>query len=37
MVVHFLAAGMVGMQPILTFVSVGALAQWTKLRHGGPG
>jgi len=31
-----LAAWLVGLQPILTFVSVGELAQWTKLRHGGP-
>ena len=25
-----------GKQPILTFVTVGELAQWTKLRHWGP-
>jgi hypothetical protein len=26
----------VGKQPILTFVTVGELAQWTKLRYWGP-
>jgi predicted nucleic acid-binding protein len=31
-----LAARLVGKQPILTFVTVGELAQWTKLRHWGP-
>lgn len=31
-----LAARLVGRQPILTFVTVGELAQWTKLRHWGP-
>jgi hypothetical protein len=31
-----LAARLVGMQPILTFVTVGERAQWTKLRHWGP-
>jgi len=31
-----LPARLVGWQPILTFVSVGELAQRTKLRHGGP-
>jgi predicted nucleic acid-binding protein len=30
-----LAARLVGRQPILTFVTVGELAQWTKLRHWG--
>jgi toxin FitB len=27
----------VGEQSVLTFVTVGELAQWTKLRHWGPG
>jgi hypothetical protein len=27
----------VGIQPTLTFVTAGELAQWTKLRHWGPG
>ena len=31
-----LAARLVGKQPILTFVTAGELAQWTKLRHWGP-
>jgi predicted nucleic acid-binding protein len=31
-----LATRLVGKQPILTFVTVGELAQWTKLRHWGP-
>lgn len=31
-----LAARLVGKQPVLTFVTVGELAQWTKLRHWGP-
>ena len=31
-----LAARLVGTQPILTFVTGGELAQWTKLRHWGP-
>jgi predicted nucleic acid-binding protein len=31
-----LATRLVGRQPILTFVTVGELAQWTKLRHWGP-
>lgn len=31
-----LAARLVGKQPILAFVTVGELAQWTKLRHWGP-
>jgi predicted nucleic acid-binding protein len=30
-----LAARLVGKQPILTFVTVGELVQWTKLRHWG--
>ena len=30
------AARLVGNPPILTFVTVGELAQWTKLRHWGP-
>src|SRR5882724_12007501 len=32
-----LAARLVGKQPILTFVTAGELARWTKLRHRGPG
>ena len=32
-----LAARLVGKQPILTFVTAGELARWTKLRHWGPG
>jgi len=31
-----LAARLVGRQPILTFVTVGELAQWTKRRHWSP-
>ncbi|MGH3499480.1 MAG: type II toxin-antitoxin system VapC family toxin [Nocardioidaceae bacterium] len=31
-----LAARLVGTQPLLTFVTVGELTQWTKLRHWGP-
>jgi predicted nucleic acid-binding protein len=31
-----LAARLVGRQPLLTFVTVGELAKWTRLRHWGP-
>ncbi len=31
-----LAARLVGHQPLLTFVTVGELTQWTKLRNWGP-
>jgi predicted nucleic acid-binding protein len=31
-----LAARLAGKQPVLTFVTVGELAQWTKLRRWGP-
>lgn len=31
-----LAARLVGRQPILTFVTVGEIAKWTRLRHWGP-
>lgn len=31
-----LAAQLAGRQPLLTFVTVGELTQWTKLRHWGP-
>jgi toxin FitB len=31
-----LAARLAGRQPLLTFVTVGELTQWTKIRHWGP-
>lgn len=31
-----LAARLVGKQPLVTFVTVGELTQWTRLRHWGP-
>jgi hypothetical protein len=31
-----LAARLAGRQPLLTFVTIGELAQWTRLRHWGP-
>ena len=31
-----LAARLVGRQPLVTFVTVGELTQWTRLRHWGP-
>jgi hypothetical protein len=31
-----LATRLTGVQPLLTFVTVGELTQWTKLRHWGP-
>ena len=31
-----LAARLAGKQPLVTFVTVGELTQWTKLRHWGP-
>ena len=31
-----LAARLVGRQPILTFVTVGEMAKWTRIRHWGP-
>jgi toxin FitB len=32
-----LAARLIGRQPLLTFVTIGELTQWTKLRRWGPG
>jgi toxin FitB len=32
-----LAARLAGRQPLLTFVTIGELTQWTKLRNWGPG
>lgn len=31
-----LAARLAGRQPVLTFVTIGELTQWTRLRHWGP-
>jgi predicted nucleic acid-binding protein len=31
-----MAARLVGRQPLLTFVAIGELTQWTKIRHWGP-
>lgn len=32
-----LAARLAGRQPLVTFVTIGELTQWTRLRHWGPG
>lgn len=32
-----MAARLAGRQPLLTFVTIGELTQWTRLRHWGPG
>lgn len=32
-----MVARLVGRQPLLTFVAIGELTQWTKIRHWGPG